>query len=192
MDWLNQLEGAFLLFLQNEVRSPILDQIMRLITILGERGLIPIFICVALLFIERDSKGRLCFRGGTKTGVIAAVALLMDAILINVWLKNAVERIRPYEVIEGLHYITTMPHDFSFPSGHTGSCFAIACVLFIRMPRKVGITALAIAGMVGFSRLYLGIHYPTDVLAGMGIGIFCGYAANWICLKLAERLTARS
>ena len=91
-------------------------------------------------------------------------------VINNLILKNLVARTRPYEVIDGLHLMVPKAVDLSFPSGHTGSSFATAVVMFIMLPKKYGVPALIYAFLMGFSRLYIGIHYPTDVLCGGIIG----------------------
>lgn len=163
MDW----EGRFLLFLQEQVRNPILDKIMQFITSLGDAGLIAIAACIVLL----------CIRSYRRAGITASLSLVMDFVIVNLVLKNLFARIRPYEVFEGLQLITRMPSDFSFPSGHAGACFAVASAMFLCLPKKVGIPALAVAALIGFSRLYVGVHYPTDVLGGMLVGCLTGWAA---------------
>lgn len=160
-------EGRFLLFLQEHVRNPVLDKIMQFITSLGDAGLIAIAACIVLL----------CIREYRRAGATASLSLLMDFLIINLVLKNLFARIRPYEVFEGLTLITRMPSDYSFPSGHTGACFAVASAMFLCLPKKAGIPALAIAALIGFSRLYVGVHYPTDVLGGMLVGCLTGWTA---------------
>ena len=85
-------------------------------------------------------------------------------------------------MIPGLTSLIGVQGDFSFPSGHTGSSFAAAVVLFYRMPKKYGIPALVLAVLISLSRVYVGVHYPTDILAGALIG--AGIAAT-LC-KLVE------
>lgn len=169
----SEWEGGFLLFLQEVVRNPVLDKIMQFITSLGDKGLVPIFICLALL----------CIRKYRKAGAAAALSLALEFIVVNLILKNVFARIRPYEVIEGLELITHRPSDFSFPSGHSGISFAIASVLFLTMPKKVGIPTVIVAALVAFSRLYLGVHYPSDVLVGSLIGCLTG----WVAWKIVYR-----
>ena len=88
---------------------------------------------------------------------------------------------------EAISYITTRPSDNSFPSGHTGCVFAVASVLFYMMPKKVGIPAMIIASLVGISRLYVGVHYPTDIIGGFLIGMFTGFVAKLIVEKVCEK-----
>ena len=123
------------------------------------------------------SLGMSASRKTRKTALMCAVALLVSLLINNMVLKNIVGRIRPYEAIAGLVPLIGKPRDYSFPSGHTASSFAAAWVLFRRLPKRFGIPALMLAGLIGISRLYLGVHYPTDVLFGVISGIGGGCAA---------------
>ena len=109
-------------------------------------------------------------------------ALIIGALITNVCVKPAVARIRPYEVIEGLIPLINPPMDFSFPSGHSCAAFAAATACWEGLPKKYGIAMLALAGLVSFSRLYLGVHYPSDVAAGIAVGVFAGWLSQKIVL----------
>ena len=109
---------------------------------------------------------------------MSALALLGSLIINNLILKNLIARIRPYEIINGLVPLIEKPTDYSFPSGHTGSSFAAACILYRKLPKRFGIPALILAILIGFSRLYLGVHYPSDVLCGIISGVGISYAAE--------------
>ena len=117
------------------------------------------------------------FKNLRKVGILMGISLILEFILTNLIIKNWVARIRPYEVIDGLTLIVSKAHDFSFPSGHTGSAFALAVVIFMVMERKYGIIALVLATLMGFSRLYVGIHYPSDVLGGIVLGVITSIIA---------------
>ena len=93
----------------------------------------------------------------------------------NLLLKNLVARTRPYEVIDGLQLLVSRAVDLSFPSGHAASSFAAAVVMAKLLPKRYGIAALILAGLIAFSRLYVGIHYPTDVLFGAVSGCLIGW-----------------
>lgn len=160
------MEADILLWIQDVVRNPVLTPIMKGITTLGNAGMIWIVLGIILLIIPKTRK-----IGG---GVL--LALFASFIINNGILKNLVNRTRPYEVIAGLEILIGKQVDSSFPSGHTGSSFAAATVLYLTLPKKFGIPALIFAALMGFSRLYVGVHYPTDVLAGMVIGILIGWA----------------
>ena len=111
------------------------------------------------------------FKSLRKAGILMGISLLLEFLLNNLIIKNLFARIRPYEVIDGLILLVGKAPDYSFPSGHTGSAFALAVVIFMVMDRKYGIIALVLASLMGFSRLYVGIHYPSDVLGGVILGV---------------------
>lgn len=174
VDFLMNLDGNILLFLQENVRNPVMTPILKLITTLGNGGAIWIVLAVLLLCIPRTRK----------VGCMAAAALMGTLLINNMILKNLVARVRPYEVIEGLTYIVRRPVDFSFPSGHAGCSFAVACIMFRRLPGKYGIPALILAILIALSRLYVGVHYPSDVLFGVISGILISYGAETIVNRL--------
>ena len=111
----------------------------------------------------------------------------MDVVLCNGILKNLVGRIRPFDVNTSIQLLVARPHDYSFPSGHTAASFAAAVILFLQLPKKYGIPALILAVLISFSRLYLGVHYPTDVLAGAVSGTLIALAVHWIFEKKKEK-----
>lgn len=155
-----ELDGNILLWIQENVRNDFLTPIMTFITHLGDSGWFWIVLAVVLLLRKK-----------TRTvGFLTACSLLGSLLINNLLLKNLVARIRPYEVVEGLHRIIEAQVDLSFPSGHVGSSFAAAVVIFLMCPKKAGIPALVLAFLIMLSRLYVGVHYPTDVLAGMVTG----------------------
>lgn len=170
-------EGSILLWIQNNLRSGFLDPIMKAITMLGDKGLIWILITLALLIARRTRK----------LGMMCAVSMVFGLVVTNLLIKNWAARIRPYEVVQGLKCIVPLADDWSFPSGHTTNSLACAWVLFRKTPKKCGVPALILAILIAFSRLYVGIHYPTDVLAGLVIGI----ASACLAMLLVPRLEKR-
>lgn len=170
MDFLVNLDGNILLWIQEYIRQDWMDGFWKGITTLGNSGGFWILLSAVLLL----------FKPTRKTGLTALLALVIGALITNVTLKPLVARIRPYEVVDGLILLIERQGDFSFPSGHTCASFAAAMVYWKRLPEKWkawGIASLVLAGLIAFSRLYVGVHYPTDVLCGMLIGIGAGYAA---------------
>lgn len=167
MEWMLDMDAGILLFLQENVRNEILTPILTLITTLGNGAAVWIIVSLILL-IPRKTR---------QAGAMSLLALLVSFLLNNMLLKNLVARARPYDAIEGLTALVGRPRDYSFPSGHTGSSFASAWVLFRKLPKRFGIPALVLAGLIGLSRLYVGVHYPTDVFFGMINGIASGCIA---------------
>lgn len=162
------LDGAILLFIQEHVRNPVLNPIVIWITKLGDNGLIWILLSIILLSFKRTRK----------IGIISVCGLVGSFWINNQFLKNLFERVRPYDAINGLVPLIDRPGGFSFPSGHTASSFAAAYVMFQRLPKKWGMPILILALLIGLSRLYVGVHYPTDVLFGMISGILISYMAG--------------
>ena len=180
LETLLNLDIGFLLFLQESVRNPILNSIMIFVTSLGNGGMIWIAATV-LLMIPKKTR---------KVGITSAVALLLSLIINNNIIKNIVQRPRPFATFKELQIIVPIPSEFSFPSGHTASSFAAASVFFRQLPKKLGLPSVILAGIIGFSRLYVGVHYPTDVIAGVIMGILLSYLAeilvNFIGMKLKK------
>ncbi|MBQ6348659.1 MAG: phosphatase PAP2 family protein [Clostridia bacterium] len=170
-------EGSILLWIQNNLRSGFLDPIMKAITMLGDKGLIWILITLALLIARRTRK----------LGVMCAASMVFGLIVTNLIIKNWAARIRPYEMVQGLNCIVPLAKDWSFPSGHTTNSLACAWVLFRKAPRKFGVPALILAVLIAFSRLYVGIHYPTDVLGGAVIGLGSACLAMLLVPRLEKR-----
>ena len=158
------------------LHTPILDKIMTSITKLGDAGIFWIILTLLFLIIPKMRK----------TGIIMAAALIMDLLICNVAVKNLVARTRPYDVNTSVQLLVAKLHDYSFPSGHTAASFASVTALYLAGEKKLWKPALVLACLIAVSRLYLYVHYPTDVLAGVVIGILCGAAAS----KLTEMAAA--
>lgn len=168
--FLSSFDANFLLWIQQHLRSDFFTPFWRFITTTGNGGLLMIAIACILL----------AFKKTRKVGIMSVVALVFSLVFTNLLIKPLVARVRPYEVIEGLAILVPKQLDFSFPSGHSSAAFATAWVMFRSLPKKVGIPALVCALLMAFSRLYLGVHYPTDVLAGVVLGILYAQAAMWL------------
>ena len=113
------------------------------------------------------------------------LALLIGALITNIICKPAFARIRPYEVMDGLVLFIGKQTDYSFPSGHACASFAAAFAGWKQLPRRFGGSMLVLAGLLAFSRLYVGVPYPSDVLGGILIGLFSG----WLACKLLPPLS---
>lgn len=163
------------------LHTPVLDKFMASVTKLGNAGIFWIILTVLFLLIPKMRK----------TGVVMAAALIIDLLLCNVLLKNFVARTRPYDVNTGIQLLVAKLRDYSFPSGHTAASFASVTALYLSGERRIWIIALVISCLIAVSRLYLYVHYPTDVLGGIIFGCLSGWIGYHI-VKFAERkMTAR-
>lgn len=157
------------------LKNPFLDFLMPLVTSLGNGGIIWIIICIICLI----------FRKTRKCGITMAMGLILSLIVCNLILKNAVARIRPFEANGILDLLVEIPKDFSFPSGHSSASFVASTVIFFYYKRS-GICALVLAAIIAFSRLYLYVHYPSDVLCGTILGVSLAFISKFSFDKLFE------
>ncbi len=178
------LDGAVLLWIQENLRMDWLTPLILAVTGTGNGGMIWILLSLVLL----------CFKKTRKAGAAGLLGLLFSLLLNNLCLKPLIARTRPYEVVEGLLLLSERAADFSFPSGHTGSSFACAaavCLILKNSGCKWRWLLLVYAALMGFTRLYIGIHYPTDVFCGFLTGTLCGYAAYRVIRLLENRKKKR-
>ena len=151
-----------------------LDKTMPIVTLFGDGGVFWIGIAVLLLFFAKYRK----------TGFSMGMALVLGLVVCNITLKPLVARIRPYdfqlqEFGREISLLISAQHDFSFPSGHTIASFE-ACTVLLLHDKRMGIPATVLAILIAFSRLYLYVHYPTDVLVSLVLGIAFGLLGNFL------------
>lgn len=158
---------AILDLIQSNIRTGFMDAIMPFITQLGDAGLIWIILSIGLIIPKKTRK----------IGFVMIIALILNGIICNIILKPMLAKIRPFDVNTAIKLLINKPRDFSFPSGHTSASFTAASVLFFRKS-KLFVPSLVLAFLISFSRLYLYVHYPSDVLAGLVLGILCGYIGH--------------
>ena len=158
------------------LHTPFLDKIMVFITRLGDAGIIWIVLSIVLLLIPKTRK----------SGAVMVAALVVDVLLCNIVLKNLVARTRPYDVNTGVHLLVAKLHDYSFPSGHTAASFTSVTALYLAGEKKLWKFALVLACLIAISRLYLYVHYPTDVLGGVLVGIAAGYGGYRVVKALEQ------
>ncbi len=156
------------------LRTPFLDTCMVFITRLGNGGRIWIVLTILLILIPKTRK----------SGFIMLVSLIISFLLCNVLIKNLVCRIRPYDVNTSIHLLVGKLHDYSFPSGHTASSFASVTALYLAKEKKLCKLTLGIAIWMSISRLYLYVHYPTDILGGILVGVASAYLGNRFIKKI--------
>ncbi len=176
--------------LQN-IHTPWLDKIMVAITSLGNAGILWIVLTAVLLIIPKTRKAGLCM----------AIALILDLLITNClrdkrkisqMLKNLVARTRPYDVANFTDLIVKKPTDYSFPSGHTAASFAAVTALFMSRKKLLGAISCVLAILIAFSRMYLYVHFPTDIIGGIVVGVAAGLAAGFILRAIDKKLAAKA
>ena len=176
MEWIQMVDEQALLFIQEHLRFALLDPIMVLISTLGNAGLIWIVLGVVLTIIPKTRKMGLC----------ALVSLLVCFLINNGLLKNLVARPRPYTQLDDLVMLMPCPSDHSFPSGHTCAAFATAGSLLWSGKNKLWglrISGMVLAILTGWSRLYVGVHFPTDVLVGALVGLLGSFIVTKLLIR---------
>lgn len=148
----------------HSLQSPFLDFIIPKISFLGNAGML--WIATAIILVH--------FKKTRRCGVALGATLIICLILDNLLLKNIVSRERPFNVDESIKLLIPEPTDYSFPSGHTLSCFACTTVFMYYYRRPFGYITLVFSIIIGFTRLYLRVHFPSDVVSGAIIGIAFG------------------
>jgi undecaprenyl-diphosphatase len=169
-------ETDVLIWIQENMSGGITDPLMEFVSYSGDYGAIWLIIAVALMI----------YKPTREAGVVMAAAVLMGHVLNDWMIKPLVERPRPFVEDPSLLLIIDPPGGYSFASGHTVKAFAAAFALFI-YDRRWGSFLVAYAALMGFSRIYLMVHYPSDVVAGAFIGIMCAAAAYAVMKQIKKR-----
>ncbi len=176
------VDETVLRWIASNLRVEWLNPILVFYTFLGNGGWIFIAISVALVF----------FRETRRAGTSSLTAMLLGLLVTNLTIKPLVARPRPWIAMEVFTTLVTSNDLNSFPSGHTCAAFAFATALCIVLPQRwAKATAMIAAALMGFSRLYVGVHFPSDVLAGAVIGVICGLVGAWINKQAFRQLSNR-
>ena len=162
-EWLTRLDFSVLYAIQDALRCGFFDFLMPKITWLGNGGLIWILAAAVLL----------CIRKRRRYGVLLLIGLALGLLIGNIILKNAAARPRPCWLDPTVQLLIRAPRDYSFPSGHTMASVIGATVL-TGADRRFAPVAIPLAALIAFSRLYLFVHFPSDVLAAVLIGLAIG------------------
>ena len=160
----------------HEIRAfltcPLLDMLMPKITMLGNSGAVWIL----------AAGGLLCTKKYRKYGIIMLAGLAMGGLVGNVFLKHLIARPRPCWLDQSVPLLIAVPNDYSFPSGHTLAS-VIGATILTAADRRFGLIAIPLAILIAFSRLYLYVHFPSDILGavilGLGIGALTLCGGNW-------------
>ena len=158
-----------ILYWFQDLHGPIMDKVALGLTMLAEKGIFWIILILAILFLGKDKR----------VGLTGWLALCLSVLLCNIILKNIVQRDRPCWIDPSISLLVEVPDDYSFPSGHTSFSFAGATAIF-QYHKGWGFLALLLAVLIGLSRLYLFVHFPTDVLVGAICGIISGLLAGML------------
>lgn len=171
MELIQGLDRGIILFVNEYLIFEPINSMMAFISWLGNKGFIWILFGILLIVLGKENR---------KWGFLLLVSLGITALLGNVLLKPLVARTRPYDALD-IAIVIERLKDFSFPSGHTAAAFS-AAVILLAMNQKLGIVMVIFAVLMGLSRIYLMVHYPSDVLAGalLGAGVS---AAVLYCYK---------
>ena len=175
--WAIAFDLPILDWIQANMANPFLDKIMPIITVLGDAGIFWMIVAAVLAITKKYRK----------LGFGMAIAMALGLVVCNMILKPCVGRIRPYDFQETLgvtiNLLIEKQHDFSFPSGHTIASFE-ACTVLMLGSKKLGIPATLLAILIAFSRLYLNVHYPTDVIASVILGTLFGIIGYMVTHKI--------
>jgi undecaprenyl-diphosphatase len=174
------IDENLLTLIQQNASTLFLDKIMPIISFLGNAGLIWI---AAGIVMTATKKHR-------KMGIAVLLSLVLCALFGNILIKPLIGRIRPCDINGDIVLLIKRPHDFSFPSGHTMASFGAAVTMLI-YNRKIGAAAILLAVLIGFSRLYLYVHYPSDVLAGAVLGTIMAFISACIVRSAENRIKAK-
>lgn len=165
-----------ILYAIQELHSPIMDKIMIFITELGDGGLFWIGIGIVCLVIKKHRR----------MGLQVLLSMLCTFIIGNLILKNLFARQRPCAIDPSIELLIPYPSEFSFPSGHSMNGMTAAVALFLNN-KTIGIPALMIAVLIGFSRMYHFVHFPTDILGGFCVGFTVAIIVNYVFDRIQEK-----
>ncbi len=180
MDGVNWFDGAVMAWVQENFHNAFTDAIFPVITYLGEFGAVWLVLAAVLL----------CGKRTRLWGAGVLAALVLGVALGEGLLKYLVQRPRPFAVFPDASLLIPPPSGYSFPSGHACSSFAASTVL-LRYSKKLGVPALILAVLIAFSRVFLFVHWPTDVLCGAALGTALGLFAPWAVEKAREKWAQR-
>jgi undecaprenyl-diphosphatase len=179
-NWIQALDERLLRWIGDSLRLPVLNSAVCFYSQLGDKGLL--FIALALLM--------LCFAKTRRAGGTALTAMVLGLLVTNMTIKPLVSRDRPWIAMEDFETLIRNSDPNSFPSGHTCAAFAFAVAVCMTLPQRwARAAAVTVAILMGFSRLYVGVHFPSDVLVGAVIGSLCGLLASWLVPKMVDLFT---
>lgn len=182
MEFLYSIDKAIFYFFNRTLANPFFDWLMPWVTE-ESHWYLPIALVWISLLIWGGKKGRI-------TAFFIVLILLVTDQTVNFVIKPWIHRVRPCFVLENVHLLIRQPHSHSFPSSHAANISAIA-FLFSVQYRKYWMYFAGFALLISLSRIFVGVHYPSDVIAGMGIGIILSGSVMWISSVLYKHLFHR-
>ena len=172
IETIQNIDGSLLIKFQHFAIHGALTSIVKAYTHLGDAGMMWIAIAVILLIFKRTRK----------YGLLVFASLALTYLVNNLLLKELIDRTRPYEAFDKVQRLIEKQRGQSFPSGHSASSFAAAMCIYLNAPKKYGIPAMLLALLMALSRLYVGVHYPGDVVAGAVVGSLMA----WLVYKVYD------
>lgn len=173
MNFITKIDILILNLIQN-LKSPLMDKIMTTITAFGNMGIFWILLIIIFLTTKEYKK----------MAKYMIICLLVNIIIVNLIIKPAVGRQRPFEIVEGIKLLILKPQDPSFPSGHSAISFCmLTTILFFSKSKTINIMASLLAILIAFSRLYLYVHFPSDVFCGIIFGILSSLITLKFCFS---------
>ncbi len=187
---MTELELQSMDWIQQVFKNPLFDIFWVKISQIGDHGLVWILLSICLL----------CFKKTRTLGILTSLSLLFSLLITNIVLKDLIARPRPFS-IQPVTLLIAPPMDYSFPSGHTSASFAVAFVIFYGQKinseiklrwgfLRLDLSVITLATLMAISRIYLYVHFPSDVLAGVFIGFLCSTLAI-ITLKYMSNLNTK-
>ena len=181
MTFIQNIDFSILIWIQENIRCAFLDVVMPFLSRICDDGEIWILFGIVLLF----------FKKYRRYGIFVLVAMLLGTLIGNEILKPIIARPRPCHIYEMLpEMLVDVPKSFSFPSGHTTSS-VIAATVLTRANKKLGFVAIPLAFLIAFSRMYLFVHFPTDILGGTVLGFAIGFFTVTLGNKLWDLISRK-
>ena len=173
MNFITKIDISILNLIQN-LKSPLMDKIMTTMTAFGNMGIFWILLIIIFLTTKEYKK----------MAKYMIICQLVNIIIVNLIIKPAVGRQRPFEIVDGIKLLVLKPQDPSFPSGHSAISFCmLTTILFFSKSKTINIMVSLLAILIAFSRLYLYVHFPSDVFCGIIFGVFSSLITLKFCFS---------
>jgi membrane-associated phospholipid phosphatase len=193
---IQSLDTQLLLFINHNTANDLFDVLMPALTLHGYLLVLPFLVYMIVQGINRKKAGKRPYLTAAIWTIAISCCAVYGADLVENSVKDLVARLRPCRAIEGLRLILPCPKSYSMPSGHAIGSFAFALPLWNLSREYITVAwrlyPVVLAAMIAFSRLYLGVHYPTDVLAGALMGALIGLVLSFLYQVMTTKIKFRS